>query len=153
MAPVTALPLTYEQQMAALRARAKAVRAPELAAQQARNLAEYESGVLPALEEHPGAKVIELQDSPSELPGYIVVRCPEPIEMTRWRQVAFKPATDRNATEARSTAGPNLGASCVVHPTRERYLELVAARAGVVDEVAAAALRLGQAGAEAEGKE
>lgn len=139
---------TYEQ----MKAEIEAARAPAKAARLARDLAEMENDVLPAMLCNETCEILRVADAPADLPGHVVVRAPEPVEMDRFRHVMFRESKERGVVEAKSRAGGQLGASCVVYPDKERYAALVAKFSGIPDEVAKLALKMSDAGAEAEGK-
>lgn len=96
--------------------------------------------------------LVRVQDAPPHLPGHIVGTRPSGPQNDRFKQLMWKDSSQRGVVEAKSRAGEQLAAQCLVYPTKERYAELCAAFVMVPEKFAKALIEGAEAGAEATGK-
>jgi hypothetical protein len=118
----------YEQRLEAREAR-KAVLAAEKEEQKKRELL-----LLDDLEQEHGDDNVRPVWT---VGGLVVIRCPKPPEMQRWREALWGTKNKQSENAAsRANASMALAKACVIHPPREAYEALVKRYPGIPDLVA-----------------
>ena len=110
-----------------LQAKIQAAKDAERKARKDRSDKEFEE-IADLLISNPSHSLVEVEEAPVDLPGFVVLRIPKKAEFNKFRSTLWG-----SDLEAKSKAGIDLASVCVVYPSRDRYMALVEALPGVAD--------------------
>lgn len=143
---------TYEEKMRAV----ASADAKVAAARAERDEKEIDDVIAAKLEKPEDRTIVRFKDAPPDIIGHVVIERPKASAVEQFRSIMWRDTSKGAASsDVKATAGRKLLAACVVWPPLDdgRLDVLVKRCNGVIDAIAAEAMKLAAAGAEAEEKE